>query len=162
MFGCSEDVKTNREQQSGKYSFLVADIVVLPAPSETSPYYSRIHCDTHISNLHENKYQYLDFTFPQGNSFAGSVNNSNAFNEAANDLPVIARNQLDNGVSQNLWYERVVPHKAIFLTGIIYPDGDSAFIEFDKYLTGNLVQVGANATVGYGLCKFTNITPTVK
>ena len=29
-------------------------------------------------------------------------------------LPVVARNKLDNGKSENLWYEEVVPHHSIF------------------------------------------------
>lgn len=29
-------------------------------------------------------------------------------------LPVLARNQLEDGISKNLWYEQVVPHKSIF------------------------------------------------
>ena len=29
-------------------------------------------------------------------------------------LPVMARNHLENGISDNLWYEEVVPYKSIF------------------------------------------------
>ena len=30
------------------------------------------------------------------------------------ELPVLARNKLDNGISKNLWYEQVVPHESLF------------------------------------------------
>ena len=29
------------------------------------------------------------------------------------ELPVLARNKLDNGISKNLWYEQVVPHESL-------------------------------------------------
>lgn len=71
------------------------------------------------------------------------------------NLPIIARNQLDNGISQNLWYEEVVPHETIFYTAIISDgtdDGNNAMNEFEKYINNNnLVQFGGNATIGYGL-----------
>jgi CRISPR-associated protein Cmr4 len=72
-----------------------------------------------------------------------------------NNLPVIARNQLDDsGQSGNLWYEQVVPRKSIFWTAI-FSDKPTD----DKFENGlkNMVHIGANASVGYGFTKFTNL-----
>lgn len=75
--------------------------------------------------------------------------NSEDFREIP--LPVIARNHLENGESKNLWYEEIVPYDSRFVTVIIeteeYQEG---FLEG----LGGFVQVGANASIGYGLCKF--------
>jgi CRISPR-associated protein Cmr4 len=67
------------------------------------------------------------------------------------DLPVIARNQLDNGISANLWYEEFVPRRTVFLTLLMMAEEKQKFTEF---LTNKIHQIGANATVGYGLCSF--------
>ena len=40
--------------------------------------------------------------------------NHTDFQELTQDLPVIARNQLNNGQSENLWYEEIVPREARF------------------------------------------------
>ena len=70
-------------------------------------------------------------------------------------LPVIARNYLENGTSKNLWYEEVVPHKSVFITYIAATD--KVFRDFEDELTTATIQVGANASIGYGICKFTKI-----
>ena len=71
-------------------------------------------------------------------------------------LPVMARNKLDNGISKNLWYEEVVPHKSLFFFPVIANANDSALLdEFAKAIHGNVVQFGGNASIGYGFCKVT-------
>lgn len=81
--------------------------------------------------------------------------NNDSFKTTAKDLPVIARNYIEDGTSQNLWYEEVVPHQTVFLTFI---SNSGHFInEFEKELTTGIIQIGANATIGYGLCKFYKI-----
>lgn len=157
VFGCSEDKAANKKQQPGTYSFLAADIAALPAPASESPYYRLVHCAETVTGLYSRKYKMLDFTMTADTRFNESVNDPVAFKEVAANLPVIARNQLNNGISQNLWYERVVPHKSVFITAIIYPEGDKHFEKFNELVTGKLVQIGGNATVGYGLCQFTNL-----
>ena len=75
-------------------------------------------------------------------------------------FPVLARNQLENGISNNLWYEEIVPHKSIFYLIILAPENDEEeFSDFDKALTGKgiAVQFGGNATIGYGYTKIKNI-----
>ena len=64
------------------------------------------------------------------------------------DLPVIARNFLDDGVSKNLWYEEVVPHGSVFCAVIITP-GSEMELDFSEY-----IQVGGHASIGCGFMKF--------
>lgn len=65
-------------------------------------------------------------------------------------LPVIARNELNNGKSNNLWYEEIVPHKSIFYFVILTPSTENLL---DERINGQIVQFGANASVGYGYSK---------
>lgn len=69
------------------------------------------------------------------------------------NLPVIARNYLENGKSKNLWYEQVIPRFSVFVTPLMYPANDGNFQQFHTTLTNNLLQIGGNATVGYGYCR---------
>ncbi len=84
--------------------------------------------------------------------------NDNDFKRICSDanLPVIARNKLENGKSQNLWYEQVIPRESRLWTVIISPDDDNHFEEFNKKLTDpkSIIPIGANASVGYGFTKF--------
>jgi CRISPR-associated protein Cmr4 len=78
------------------------------------------------------------------------------FQVLSNELPVIARNHLENGTSVNLWYEQVVPRESRFYCPIRESD-----TELGDMLTsprmGGLIQIGGNATVGYGLTHFSKI-----
>lgn len=67
------------------------------------------------------------------------------------DLPVVARNQLDNGESKNLWYEEVVPHGSVFYTLIITPEDE---MELDLR---DIIHIGAHETIGCGFTKFTEL-----
>lgn len=78
------------------------------------------------------------------------------------ELPVVARNKLENGISGNLWYEEFVPRKSIFLLTMLtadYKDDDednetkTMMTAFEDAICNKLVQVGGNATVGDGLCE---------
>lgn len=63
-------------------------------------------------------------------------------------LPVIARNNLENGESKNLWYEQIVPHESrfVFLTLDLSTD------KFSSHIHNKVVQIGANSSLGYGYC----------
>ncbi len=78
-----------------------------------------------------------------------------AFRNNQIPLPVLARNQLKNGESKNLWYEELVPHNTVFYLPILSngtSTGDTSLANFDEKITEyNLVQFGADATIGYGL-----------
>lgn len=80
-----------------------------------------------------------------------TITADNQFEAKCSDdnLPIIARNVLDNGESKNLWYEQVLPAETVLYT-IIQEEGDV----LAKTLDGQIVQIGANATIGYGYCKF--------
>jgi CRISPR-associated protein Cmr4 len=96
------------------------------------------------------------------------------FKKLLMDLPVVARNKLNNGKSENLFYEEFVPRKSKFFTVISFPvlervSNDERFEDkekikdfyekFQDMITSevNLVQIGANASIGYGLCKFKEV-----
>lgn len=78
------------------------------------------------------------------------------FKTITKNLPVIARNYIEDGTSENLWYEEIVPHQSVFLTFIA--ETETLKSEFEEILVNSIVQVGGNATIGYGLCKFYKVT----
>ncbi len=76
-------------------------------------------------------------------------------------LPVIARNYLSNGISKNLWYEEVVPSGTLFyfvlgraenISEMDQNDISKYGRQFDDKLS-DIVQIGANASIGYGYTK---------
>ena len=90
------------------------------------------------------------------------------FKNASEELPVVARNQLDNGESQNLWYEELVPHESVFGFMVQIPidlsDGENLNFncDFTEHLNNKVIQIGANATVGYGYCLLTLLNPPAR
>lgn len=82
------------------------------------------------------------------------------------DLPVLARNALDNGVSKNLWYEEVVPKYSTFFFCIGKPENidEKDYNQkikgfenrFDK--EGTKIQIGANKSIGYGFSKIVKVS----
>lgn len=66
-------------------------------------------------------------------------------------LPVMARNCLETG-KENLWYEQVLPRESVLFTVIQSPD------EHYKFSEEMLVQIGANASIGYGFCKISELS----
>ncbi|MBX7226370.1 MAG: hypothetical protein K1X55_10090 [Chitinophagales bacterium] len=80
------------------------------------------------------------------------------FKEIIEKLPVIARNKLENGESANLWYEEIVPRKTYFVFAVSASENDKALLTtLNSNLHGKVIQIGANASVGYGYCKISNI-----
>ncbi|MGI6048530.1 MAG: type III-B CRISPR module RAMP protein Cmr4 [Petrimonas sp.] len=115
--------------------------------------------------LEDDNLEKLDYTSP----LLEEIKNFTAFNKQyavvdkdkfknyIENLPVIARNRLDE--NKNLWYEEIVPHQTIFVTYMI-PKSDlnsQTLSEFKKTLLEKPIQIGANSSVGYGLCKFYEI-----
>lgn len=80
--------------------------------------------------------------------------NHEDFSELCSDenLPIIARNVLKNGISQNLWYEQVLPSQTKLVAITI--DEDETLAEA---IAGKIIQIGANATIGYGYCSFSKL-----
>ncbi|MCB0778511.1 MAG: type III-B CRISPR module RAMP protein Cmr4, partial [Flavobacteriales bacterium] len=71
------------------------------------------------------------------------------------NLPVVARNSLDDGQSQNLWYEQLVPRCSVFWTALLpLRQNLKGVDELTGTVTGKLCQVGANASVGMGQVEF--------
>jgi CRISPR-associated protein Cmr4 len=75
-------------------------------------------------------------------------------------LPVLARNKLDKGESKNLWYEEVVPKQSKFYFFIAKPqnidqkDYEQKIAGFEKrFDKEEIIQIGANKSIGYGFCK---------
>jgi len=68
------------------------------------------------------------------------------------DLPVIARNRLENSISNNLWYEEYVPHHSFFYTFVSCEDSE-LLDQFNQVVNNQVIQFGANASIGYGLVK---------
>lgn len=95
------------------------------------------------------------------------------FNELCenDELPIIARNCLQG--TGNLWYEQALPQKTVFAVLMVNQDYAEVVISRDKEkkeitepvklkdalskFDGKIIQIGANATIGYGFCKFTKI-----
>lgn len=78
------------------------------------------------------------------------------FKDILERLPVIARNQLEGGLSQNLFYEEVVPRQSRFYFFVERPDEDDHLHGYLENL-GFRVQIGANASIGYGVCTLERI-----
>jgi CRISPR-associated protein Cmr4 len=78
-------------------------------------------------------------------------------------LPFIARNRLENGESKNLWYEEVVPRFSIFYFFIQKPDNiNEKYLNQvqsfeEKFNNTKLIQLGANKSIGYGVCEIKEI-----
>lgn len=68
------------------------------------------------------------------------------------NLPVIARNK----VGENLWYEQVVPRFSIFWTSVLQPVDAQFTTDFEAGFDG-VIHIGANASVGYGFTKISNL-----
>lgn len=66
-------------------------------------------------------------------------------------LPVIARNSLKMKTG-GLWYEEYVPRESRFYM-MVLSDGQ-AKDELDAMLDNRILQLGGNASVGYGFCEF--------
>ncbi|MCT7609854.1 type III-B CRISPR module RAMP protein Cmr4 [Aliarcobacter butzleri] len=84
-------------------------------------------------------------------------------------LPVLARNQLDKGESKNLWYEEIVPKQTNFYFFIAKPanidlaDKANKIDGFERrFESTEIIQIGANKSIGYGFCKVEQIKGDVK
>jgi CRISPR-associated protein Cmr4 len=73
---------------------------------------------------------------------------------------IIARNELINETkkSNNLWYEEVVPADAMFYTIMLpaYKEDTSIDGLHNGGIAGEILQIGGNETIGYGIVKMSN------
>lgn len=89
------------------------------------------------------------------------------FIDAVTHLPVIARNKVQTEKEKgNLWYEEIVPRESIFYTANLdYANYGShrktsatkTYDNFYEKLQNGYIQIGANASIGFGLCSFSLI-----
>ncbi|MFR3330306.1 MAG: type III-B CRISPR module RAMP protein Cmr4 [Odoribacter splanchnicus] len=81
-----------------------------------------------------------------------------------NHLPVLARNNLEDGRSTNLWYEQVLPRYTRLYFMFMEGKSDAKNVtNFHEKLLSEVFQIGANASIGYGFCKIKDIiTPKNK
>ena len=165
IFGSDKKDKSKKTIK-GQYTFFDADILFLPAQNNKTLY----HLESSHAVLQRMRERLGSFSIPLPKDDEALVNelkkllhfdkpvryegNDAHFFELCSDenLPIIARNVLEDGESKNLWYEQVIPAEAVFYT-LIDDKGDGKLAA--KLLADNvLVQIGANATIGYGFCKF--------
>lgn len=154
IFGGEGNQQTN--QHAGKFTFFQANLLAYPLRDDNEPKgYKLASCPewqrdiqalwTQIKGVGELDLKPQDY----------SNESHSTLTEAIKDLPVIARNKLNNGESKNLWYEEVVPAESRFVFFVSGPE--EHFGEFDNELKGQLVQIGANGSVGYGFCTITKL-----
>jgi CRISPR-associated protein Cmr4 len=82
-------------------------------------------------------------------------------------LPIITRNMIANTENDDntLFYEEVIPRHTLFSTYIITPSDidqsdkslENGFNKFIDDIKESIIQVGANASIGYGLCQFKEV-----
>ena len=82
-------------------------------------------------------------------------------------LPIITRNKIakKEGEDNNLFYEEVIPRHTIFYSYIITPNEsdiddekvEKIFESFIEDVNKENIQIGANASIGYGLCQFKEV-----
>jgi CRISPR-associated protein Cmr4 len=80
------------------------------------------------------------------------------FCQLVESLPIVARNQLENGESRNLWYEELVPRATRFWFMLMRPEVQAQAADFQRHLTSSTIQVGANASVGHGFTRIQTIS----
>ena len=158
VFGSDPKDKNSRKQ--GKVRFFEAELVAIPVRDDKVPYVM-VTSDKTIKAL-DNRIK--SFGLPVPTNIKDLIGNPvektfEDFKEICSDeeLPVISRNNLENGQSANLWYEQVLPKHSILVFAIMGEEKDDEFECFCKELNGAQVQIGANATIGYGFCKITEI-----
>jgi CRISPR-associated protein Cmr4 len=152
LFG-SDKIDKKGDSQKGEAIFFDAKLLFLPQQDEQTLYHY-VTSDNIITMLNDRvKLFNPSFNFAKPTNYHGKTveTENEKLSALCNDdnLPIIARNVLDNGESKNLWYEQVLPAETVLYT-IIQENED----KLAKALDGQIVQIGANATIGYGYCKF--------
>ena len=102
--------------ESGEYRFLDASILSIPRPSVNAPFV-QVTCDEVVTELQDKASLFgvrlgdneKDTILDLANVLETNKCSYKDFKKYSNndELPVIARNCLENGVSKNLWYEQV-------------------------------------------------------
>ena len=157
-FGSDVDKSTGKvkpDTQKGEAIFFDAKLLFLPKQDDRTLYHY-VTSDDVIKMMEERvKLFKPEFKYEKPSKFHDKdvvpCDERESLSALCHDdnLPIIARNVLENGESKNLWYEQVLPAEAVLYT-IIQEEGN----DVAEALDGQIVQIGANATIGYGYCKF--------
>ena len=156
IFGSDKRGKS-KESQKGQYIFFDANILFLPKQSDTQ-LYELVTCEAVLNRFFEQMELITGEKITEGNltPFNYKKVSEEEFISLCSDdnLPIIARNVLENGESKNLWYEQVIPAETVFYT-LIDDNEDKTLAA--KLENNAIVQIGAGATIGYGYCKFIHL-----
>lgn len=179
IFGNDKNDRINMQQ--GAYRFFEARMLLMPVRGTVNaPYYLATSQDNiQLFNYTaqclgfgkgidlEKLNQFVETEFGPMENFRDKsgilppfvMANDTARDNMLKNLPIIARNSLDNGQSENLWYEEVLPRETRFYFFVLVPDNTGLDFDagFNQHINGKIVQIGANATVGYGYCKISKI-----
>lgn len=159
IFGVDKKKNGNKKTQKGKYVFFDATILFLPVPADDK-LYELVTCEAVLNEFLERMNAFgISCTLPALEAALREIGyeyrekSEEEFKELCSDdeLPIIARNRLESGESVNLWYEQILPRKTVFSTLLLSDDDLLAGHLMEE---NNLVQIGANATIGYGYCQF--------
>lgn len=144
--------KTGKEKgsQKGEAIFFDAKLLFLPQQDNETVFHYAISKE--VVEMMNSRVRLFDpsFKFDKVPNVKVQETSYKDFKAMCNDdnLPIIARNVLANGESKNLWYEQVLPAETMLYT-IIREKEET----LKNALNGKIVQIGANATIGYGYCK---------
>lgn len=149
LFG-SDKKRVKTETKKGEAIFFDAHLVLLPKQEDNRPF-SLVTAREVLARMQE-RVELLGGNVDLSVLPAHGVEAYDKFKEACSDdnLPIIARNVLDDGgISKNIWYEQVLPAETV-LFAVIQETGN----DLKNALDGAIVQIGANASIGYGYCEF--------
>lgn len=153
--------------KKGSVLFFDASLLFIPKQCGEGKTYELVYSDKvledfskKVNNLIEGKGISKETLLEKVRSIMGKENvasnsvDGDTFTTYCNDdaLPIIARNCLENGESMNLWYEQVLPSLSVLATVIVTKESGQMDLLNEK-----IVQIGANATIGYGYCKFVKL-----
>lgn len=154
LFGSDVDEKgraISEKSQKGEAIFFDAKLLFMPQQDDNTLFHYETSED--VIKMLEDRVRLFDpsYKYERPERYNGKELVDGDLNAICNNdnLPIIARNVLENGESKNLWYEQVLPAETV-LYAIIREEGE----DLKNALDGKIVQIGANATIGYGYCKF--------
>lgn len=164
VFGSEKGMK-DEDTQKGKAVFFDAELLALPVQNSEGNYYFKLAYDFEGGiNQFSAKMKRMEINMEPSDVLRkiceatgiveGQKKPVTNFQELCDNehLPIIARNKLNNGESDNLWYEQILPSKSVL--GTIIDTNEQNLVEA---LNGRIIQIGANATVGYGYCTFVKL-----
>ena len=158
VFGCDKSDK-KKDTKKGQYIFFDANIVAIPQQltDNSGKLYRMVTC-LKVLNLFVAKLIALGVAISTDDlktAAKAEIIDDKEFESLCSDdnLPIIARNCLENGMSANLWYEQILPAETVLFTVI----DDKGCNTLSSKMNNAIIQIGANATIGYGYCEFKNL-----